>query len=129
FGVTPAIRRASHERDGNGVDGAAFAVRRVGLRAQPVAVGLPGQPVGDDLGRHRPGPAQHRRRAGAGSPEGAGSADVSFASLEEADKVGMTLAWFAAEAPDRSAVISEVGDRTFGSLNARANQLVRALRA
>ena len=49
--------------------------------------------------------------------------------LEDADKVGMTLAWFAADAPERSAVISDAGNRTFGELNARANQLVRALRA
>src|SRR4051794_18638151 len=41
----------------------------------------------------------------------------------------MSLAWFAADAPDRSAVISDAGQRTFGELNTRANQLVRALRA
>jgi long-chain acyl-CoA synthetase len=35
----------------------------------------------------------------------------------------------AAEAPDRLAVVSEAGDRTFAELNAHANQLVRALRS
>ena len=40
----------------------------------------------------------------------------------------MTPAFTAARAPDRIAVISERGQRTFGELNAHANQLVRALR-
>ena len=47
---------------------------------------------------------------------------------EEAAAVGMILARHAAEAPDRPAVVSPTGDRTFGQLNARTNQLVRALR-
>jgi len=42
---------------------------------------------------------------------------------------GMTLALHAESAPDRMAIISEHGDRTFGELNANANRLVRALRA
>ena len=42
---------------------------------------------------------------------------------------GMSIALHAAEHPDRPAIISEHGDRTFAALNARANQLVRALRA
>ena len=41
---------------------------------------------------------------------------------------GMAVAVYAAEAPERLAVICEHGDRTFPELNARANQLVRALR-
>ncbi len=41
---------------------------------------------------------------------------------------GMTLARFARDAPDRPALLSAAGDRTFGELNARANQLARALR-
>jgi long-chain acyl-CoA synthetase len=41
---------------------------------------------------------------------------------------GMTLAWWAEQVPDHKAIISPSGDRTFAELNARANQLVRALR-
>ena len=39
--------------------------RRRATRLDRWQARLPRQPVGDDLGRHRPGPAQHRRRAGA----------------------------------------------------------------
>ncbi len=42
---------------------------------------------------------------------------------------GMVVAVYAAEVPDRLAVISHAGNRTFAELNARANQVVRALRA
>ena len=42
---------------------------------------------------------------------------------------GMTLALHARVAPDRMAIVSPSGDRTFGELNANANRLVRALRA
>jgi long-chain acyl-CoA synthetase len=41
----------------------------------------------------------------------------------------MTLAWWAARHPDRPAIISPSGDRTFAHLNANANRLARALRA
>ena len=41
---------------------------------------------------------------------------------------GMTLAWWASQVPDNPALIAPTGDRTFAELNARANQLVRALR-
>ena len=41
---------------------------------------------------------------------------------------GMATAVYADANPDRMAVISPYGDRTFHELNARANQLVRALR-
>ncbi|HKI73874.1 MAG TPA: AMP-binding protein [Pseudomonadales bacterium] len=41
---------------------------------------------------------------------------------------GMTVAFHAQEAPDRMAVISNYGERTFGELNARANQLARLFR-
>ena len=41
---------------------------------------------------------------------------------------GMLPAHWAAEAPDRPALITEDGDSTFGQLNARANQVARALR-
>ena len=42
---------------------------------------------------------------------------------------GMLLAWWAAQGPDRPALITESGNRTFGELNANINRLVRALRA
>ena len=42
---------------------------------------------------------------------------------------GMTVAFHAAQAPDRMAIISPLGDRTFAELNANANRIVRALRA
>jgi long-chain acyl-CoA synthetase len=41
---------------------------------------------------------------------------------------GMTLAHWAGHFPDRPAVVSPHGDRSFAELNARANQLARALR-
>lgn len=49
--------------------------------------------------------------------------------LEAAAAVGMAPAFVAARDPERVAVISEFGERSFGELDARANQLVRALRA
>ncbi|GAC1530175.1 MAG: acyl-CoA synthetase [Acidimicrobiales bacterium] len=42
---------------------------------------------------------------------------------------GMAFAWWASEQPERPAVISPSGDRTFAELNANANRLVRALRS
>ncbi len=42
---------------------------------------------------------------------------------------GMTLAWWAEQIPDAKAIISPTGDRTFVELNARTNQVVRALRS
>jgi long-chain acyl-CoA synthetase len=42
---------------------------------------------------------------------------------------GMLLAWWAAHGPERPALISASGNRTFGQLNANINRLVRALRA
>lgn len=49
-------------------------------------------------------------------------------SREAAVAAGMTIAWHAGVAPDRPAIVSQAGERTFAELNARANQLVRALR-
>jgi long-chain acyl-CoA synthetase len=40
----------------------------------------------------------------------------------------MTLAWHAREAPERTALLAPAGARSFGALNARCNQLARALR-
>ena len=50
-------------------------------------------------------------------------------SVERANATGMILALHAARAPERPALISAEGDRSFGELNARANRLARALRA
>jgi len=47
----------------------------------------------------------------------------------EAAKIGMTYALHARYAPDRVAILSTSGNRTFGELNGNANRLVRALRA
>jgi long-chain acyl-CoA synthetase len=55
---------------------------------------------------------------------------LSFmAGPREAFRVGMTPAFTAARTPDLMCVVSDAGDRTFGELNAHANQLVRVLRA
>ena len=50
------------------------------------------------------------------------------AALHAAMRVGMAPAFWAARDPQRPAIIAPSGDRTFGELNAHANQLVRALR-
>ena len=50
------------------------------------------------------------------------------AAYKAAAKQGMVLALWADRLGDTPAIISEHGDRTFASLNARTNQLVRALR-
>ena len=47
----------------------------------------------------------------------------------QAAQCGMTLAYWAARQPDRVAIVSEQGNRTFGELNANANRLARALQA
>ena len=50
-------------------------------------------------------------------------------SHQAAVAAGMTLAFHARTAPDRVAVVAPASERSFGALNSRANQLVRALRA
>jgi long-chain acyl-CoA synthetase len=47
----------------------------------------------------------------------------------EAAARGMVVAWWAARGPERPALYTEYGDRTFGELNTNSNRLVRALRA
>src|SRR5436190_14709202 len=47
---------------------------------------------------------------------------------DELIRHGMAIAVHAAATPDRVALFSEYGDRTWGQLNGRANQVVRALR-
>jgi long-chain acyl-CoA synthetase len=42
---------------------------------------------------------------------------------------GMGVAVVAREAPERPAILSPSGDRTFAELNARANRVARVLRA
>ena len=49
-------------------------------------------------------------------------------TAEEAAAVGMVIAFHADAAPERPAILSPHGDRTYATLNAKANQLVRALR-
>jgi long-chain acyl-CoA synthetase len=49
-------------------------------------------------------------------------------SREDAAASGMIIAFHAYERPDAPAFISEAGNRTYAELNARANQLTRALR-
>ncbi|HET9690462.1 MAG TPA: AMP-binding protein, partial [Acidimicrobiales bacterium] len=51
------------------------------------------------------------------------------AAHRERALVGMGLAWWAGRHPDRPAVTSDHGTRTFAELNAGANRLARALRA
>jgi len=51
------------------------------------------------------------------------------AKMPVAMVTGMVSALWGEMTPDELAVISEHGNRTFAELNARANQLVRALRA
>lgn len=52
-----------------------------------------------------------------------------FSNAREAAAVGMSIAFTAHKAPDRPAILSERGDRSFFELNAQANRLVRELRA
>jgi long-chain acyl-CoA synthetase len=49
--------------------------------------------------------------------------------LYAAADVGMLAAYWAARQPDKTAIWSPAGERTFAELNANANRLVRALRA
>jgi long-chain acyl-CoA synthetase len=55
--------------------------------------------------------------------------DVATQDRAGAAADGMLLAWWAARVPDRPALITASGDRTYGELNANINRLVRALRA
>jgi long-chain acyl-CoA synthetase len=56
-----------------------------------------------------------------------GTDDQVAERLEHARR-GMVVAWWAQHRPDVPAIVAPTGDRTFAELNARANQLVRALR-
>ena len=54
--------------------------------------------------------------------------DADAAERLECAGRGMLLAWWARRRPSVPAIVAPAGDRTFAELNARANQLVRALR-
>ena len=56
------------------------------------------------------------------------SAGPANYTAEEAAANGMVIALHAQAAPNRPAILSPNGDRTYAELNAKANQLVRALR-
>jgi long-chain acyl-CoA synthetase len=55
-------------------------------------------------------------------------APVTAEQRKVAATTGMTVALHAARAPDRPAILSAHGERTFAEVNANANRLVRALR-
>jgi long-chain acyl-CoA synthetase len=55
--------------------------------------------------------------------------DLATQDRAAAAAEGMLLAWWAARGPDRPALITPFGNRTYGELNANINRLVRALRA
>jgi long-chain acyl-CoA synthetase len=57
-----------------------------------------------------------------------GQGNNSTDALEQAALHGMVIAHVAARAPDKLAVASPFGERTFAELNARVNQLARLLR-
>jgi long-chain acyl-CoA synthetase len=52
-----------------------------------------------------------------------------FETPQEAAAAGMLVAFTARSAPDRPAILSARGDRTYADLNKRANQLAQALRS
>jgi long-chain acyl-CoA synthetase len=54
--------------------------------------------------------------------------DADAAERWECARRGMLPAWWARHQPSVPAIIAPAGDRTFAELNARANQLARALR-
>ena len=53
---------------------------------------------------------------------------IDFDELQAAADRGLSISYHATADPDRPALVSLHGDRTFGELDAHANQLVRALR-
>ncbi len=57
------------------------------------------------------------------------TAAINFDELQGAADRGLAISYHADADPDRPALVSAWDDRTFGELDDRANQLVRALRA
>ncbi len=53
---------------------------------------------------------------------------LDISAVSDAARQGMAISHYAAATPERVAVISSFGQRTFAELNARANQIVRAWR-
>jgi len=53
----------------------------------------------------------------------------AFNDADDAAAHGMSVAWIAAHSPERTALLSPHGDRTYAELNANSNRLVRVLRA
>jgi long-chain acyl-CoA synthetase len=70
-------------------------------------------------------------QAPGGAPaEGAGDEAPAWAADADAAAAhGMSVAYWARRQPDRPAIVSPLGDRTWAELDADANRLVRALRA
>src|SRR5829696_7790649 len=66
---------------------------------------------------------------GTDAARAAADAAAERRAFDEAAAVGMTLAHWARRQPEVPAIVSPLGDRTFGELDAGANRLVRALRA
>jgi long-chain acyl-CoA synthetase len=56
-------------------------------------------------------------------------ARTSPLAREQATATGMIVAWHAQEAPDRRAILSAEGDRSYGELNSETNRLARVLAA
>ena len=54
---------------------------------------------------------------------------MSWDSLDAAAAQGMSIAYIAAPHPERIAILSERGSRSYAELNTRVNQLARSLRA
>ena len=78
---------------------------------------LTGRPAGGDAD----GTGARLARAGGGV---VGTMDRVGANAQ-----GLLISWWAARIPDRPALITRNGDRTFAELNANINRLGRALRA
>ena len=80
---------------------------------------------------------RERSTGGAGNVAGTGGAgssavtggDVVGMDKSVANSQGLLISWWAARIPDRPALITGNGDRTFAELNANINRLGRALRA
>ena len=51
-----------------------------------------------------------------------------YENARDAFASGMRIAFTAARAPERPAILSQRGHLSYGELNARANQLARSLR-
>ena len=54
---------------------------------------------------------------------------MSATTVQEALATGMTLAYYAAQRPDKVALVTSHGERTWRQLNERVNQLARLLRS